>query len=128
MIEQHVVSLELSKQLSEAGVAVESEYRWIHTEAGWQLMSQMEVLHIFEITFEDLDMGAQHNGEDFENYPAPLSSELGDVLPENDVFMPRKYTDGWGGILPDFSIVKATTEADARAKVLLYLADKGQLK
>src|SRR3990172_6565831 len=82
MITNHTVSRTLAQQLLEAGIVVESEYRWVHTKDVWGLFSELVLLQEFEIGFEDLDMGAMHNGEDFENYPAPLSSELGELLPE----------------------------------------------
>ena len=128
MIDNHVVNLELSKQLYKAGINVQSEFYWVfrgmddENREVWELFSGKEVSADFV---------------DFTRYPAPLSSELGELLPvilpddpcDLESALPYKTLGGyWRVDLDDEGMLCAEeNEANARAKMLLYLKDKGLL-
>lgn len=139
MIQDHVTSLELSKQLYEAGIKIESEfYHWV-TEveedglAWWDISSKgkeprkgKKVRDYFE------DIGRPIC------YPAPLSSELGELLPDHidkmDLLSLKWHDKKWNIYYQDkdnekiIDPVSRDTEANARAKMLLYLKEKGLIK
>lgn len=134
MINNHVVSLDLAKQLYEAGIVVDSEFWWREQDGEWMIA----------------------HGKDWygTNYPAPLASELGELLPVYAQFEEESLpfqikiekgirdvdTDEWEVLYwrysktlvsePEYQEqgrVFADTEANARAKCLLYLKEKGLL-
>lgn len=124
-LDQKVASLELSKQLYEAGIVVHTMFEWVNNDG-------IEEAKYFA---EDGDFSLLMTGEHLISYfndkaihyPAPLSSELGELLPEGTAT--RK---GWGLnsniVMFDNEaneICSADTEANARAKMLLYLKEKG---
>jgi hypothetical protein len=122
-LENQVVSLELAKRLKELGVKQESLFWWVdytdgYSEPAWNLNSN-------------------HVG-----YKAHLSAytvaELGEMLPgdigrdwwldiwKSDDFWYVAYTEeregGGHDFLSDF-LASSPTEADARAKMLIYLIE-----
>lgn len=138
-LEQKVTSLALSRQLYEAGIVVESEFWWAVDE--------------FETKLVDKDHINKH-ATTRKYYPAPLSSELGELLPVYAQFEKESLpfqiriekgirdvdTDEWEVLYwrysktlvsePEYQErgrVFADTEANARAKMLLFLKEKGLL-
>lgn len=120
MINNHVVSLDLAKQLYEAGIKIESEFYWCNDGES----KHWYVAHCPNgVSQEGLEKGW--------TYPAPLASELGEVLPtwivtftfsrENKTFCSRivnhPQKEKW------FEI--AHTMPDAMAKMAIYLKEKG---
>lgn len=123
MIENHVTSLELSKQLKELGVKQESEFRWFPFDKGvrgWQIV---------RLDYSELKGWRYYrkNNKDFDFYSAFLSSELGELLKNNGVTCNWQYdTDGtwkWTAYQPSRlnSSFNDETECNARAKMLIYL-------
>jgi len=73
---KHVTSLEISKQLAEAGIVIESEYQW---EVGGKLSGKQNatlVLRNRPLSFVSADSA-------WSFYPAPIATELLERLPEN---------------------------------------------
>ena len=83
-IERHVVSLDLAKRLVEEGIEIESEFWWQEMEVGrdelggpirrWSLLRQI-----------GLESGHAKWAKSAITVPAPLSSELGEMLPKHIV-------------------------------------------
>lgn len=116
MINNHVVSLDLAKQLYEAGIKIESEFWWQGNAQKPQVLLKNEHEQAFQ-------------NNDFPCYPAPLASELGELLPDSI------FTSRFRAVSLNHQvrveclshIEEADTEANARAKMLLYLKSKGIL-
>ena len=120
-IQNHVVSLDLSKKLVEMGIKIESEYWWIKIGNTWKVMV--------------VDFSCDVRCMDNEKYPAPLASELGEVLPHGYHVW---YSDGdgidaWCCVYfsePELDcsyehFITADTMPNAMAKMLIYLKEKG---
>lgn len=125
MIQDHVTSLELSKQLYEAGIVVESEFWWCNRGVIPNEYPEWEIMCKHYTRSEKI------------KHPAPLSSELGELLPKKCSYYPGRdndwcchYQDGSPAELSRPFLVHreySDTEANARAKMLLYLKEKGLL-
>lgn len=119
-IEKQVVSLELAKRLKELGVKQESYFNWLVASDGARLMKN-PVLSTYKY---------------FEQFSAFTVAELGEMLPpeiivvQNHLSLDIKkiYSDGYwsiGYVLPfkDSVVFRCEREADARAKMLIYLLE-----
>lgn len=116
-LEDQVCSLELAKKLKELGVKQKSLFSWVEIlafDAGWKI----EMVH------------APVTG-----ISAFTVAELGEMLPaEIDGYFIEYWNNHWqGGINYMVShktegSVSALTEADARAKMLIHLIEKGLVK
>ena len=117
-LEKQVCSLELAKKLKELGVKRDSIHGWMHTRpfvsapAGWKIRSS----------------SAPEKWEG-QACPAYTVAELGEMLPLETVGQPGhvsfsvqngKRMSWWFG---DGHMEEAETEADARAKMLVYLIE-----
>jgi hypothetical protein len=139
MIQDHVCSLEFSKKLWEVGIKVESEYKWEVVIDNYNV----KPIIVSGDGWKNKD-GEYNPGDKYETkyYPAPLASELGELLPDQleiDGYIynleAQKIGNLWGvGYFTamdddEISLTKlgTHTEANARAKCLLYLHDKGLL-
>ena len=106
-----VTNLELSKQLDEAGIKIESEYHWVKWRGDeWELhpVAKAKMSGLISV-------------------PAPLSVELGEVLPwyeDEAPTAPYKYDGQWANLR--FGIMEKT-EPNARAKCLLHYHKEGLL-
>lgn len=112
MIEDHVTSLELSKKLKELGVKQESEYHWKVFYNGQP---------------PELSRLTPDRSNKFVNYSAFLASELEEMLP--DYYATHHGEDGYrcfGGEKIHSEV--ADTEANARAKMLIYLIENGLME
>lgn len=129
-LEQHVVSLELAKQLKESGYPQKSLFYWREWVADG----------VSEIKTTDGDEDLNDGLGVVKLYSAPLASELGEQLPDNIDGMDLcslKESDGrWTIYYQDnesfeqkkFSEFRPRdTEADARAKMWLYLKKENLL-
>lgn len=117
-IENQVCSLELAKRLKELGVKQESSLFW--TER-WMPHQTQDWL---------LDLNRHGN-----QIAAFTVAELGEMIPEKINFrepylveLPTRVGDGWVYELPivappTLEVTTASTEADARAKMLVYLLE-----
>ena len=126
-LEDQACSLELAKKLKELGVKQGSLYYWFKTwwesgANGWH--SKWEVLHCENDHFAV-------KGE-LERYPAYTVAELGEMLPlrhksgQTLSLVPgERFACGCTG--DDEYKQFADTEADARAKMLIYLIENNLL-
>ena len=124
-LEDEVCSLDLAKKLKELGVKQESLFQHVNNpigHAGWQMWFQGRVATVL--------------GERAEWYAAFTVAELGEILPPtidgkyNDKtrwFNSRKTSKAcvwYENARPNEEIMtEADTEADARAKMLVYLIE-----
>lgn len=156
MIDQHVTSLELSKQLYEAGIKIDSEFYWCIEATSKKLLDRIGVARWEpHITRGKSLEKTKKNREVFCEYlPAPLSSELGELLPVYAQFEEESLpfqikiekgirdvdTDEWEVVYwrysktlvsePEYQErgrVFTDTLPDAMAKMALYLKEKGLL-
>lgn len=118
-LEQQVVSLELAQKLKELGVKQESFFKWSNVRTNKEMLWSLYVPPEFnKIPHPDLWV---------HGVSAYTVAELGEMLPkgcfttktESDEFPWRcEYKGGYGVIASG-----ADTEADARAKMLVYLLE-----
>lgn len=118
-----VCNLDLSKQLHELGVRVESIFVHIIEDGGnHRLVCLFQEFKYLQIRYA-------------ETYPAYTVSELGLMLP--DEFISLKSCEEWLAFevfsSPDGSLVEipycdSKTEADCRAKALIYCIENGLVK
>jgi len=127
-LEQQVVSLELAKKLKELGFKQESLFVWVITISGYiKLERFIETGKQFEDVF----------GTITEMYSAYTVAELGEMLPltikingiiimlkcsKRDIGWSIRYVQAKREGLTEISEL-ADTEADARAKMLIYLKE-----
>lgn len=119
-------SLELAKELKKLGVKQDSEFYWYNSKA-FAPYKDNSIMSKEEATYR----GEETKGTafiDFEDtYSAFLSSELGELLP-NNVIHYSKDGDMWcalyGKNLQEGHGEFAETEADSRAKMLIYLLEQ----
>lgn len=125
-MENHVTSLECSRELWDAGLRVPSFAYWLqhkYTETKGQ----------FSLVWPDEDQGSFNVDGFKENkivyYPAYLASELGELLPVNTIrhYWIKEAVDGtrYYQIETDFEKIIDESECDARAKMLLHLIKSG---
>lgn len=103
-LDQQVCSLELAKRLKELGVKQVSCFKWVHKS----LLPDVWVLG--------------KRGK--ENVAAFTVAELGEMLPSMTISYFREIYD-WHckTHMTDYVVNEEHTEADARAKMLIYLLD-----
>jgi len=135
MIEDHVVSLELSKKLKELGVKQESEFSWVVGESKLPFLDDTDTAKmIIELDKDNQEVRPKL-------YSAFLSSELGEMLPKGcTTYKPFNSTKDYlcwyrvGGQLKykphqgEDLRFEANTEANAKAKCLIYLIENGLLE
>lgn len=148
-LEMQVANLELSKRLKELGVKQESLYWWVKGShqygyegeryfkvddgfvlSDWKPDSDMDYTG-FPEPYEDAEALAKIEMEQI--YSAFTVSELGEIL-GCKVENISRYSKGWeikafsldGGVATIHG--SFSTEADARAKMLIYLIENGLLK
>jgi hypothetical protein len=109
-LEKQVVSLELAKRLKELGVKQESQFFWSYNDTGFAVEYRAFVKN--------------RNGAELECYSAFTVAELGEMLPVG--YYSRHGANGYScgtNKSPQHFTTKADTEADARAKMLVYLLE-----
>lgn len=123
-MEKHVTSLELSKKLKELGVPQKSYFYWCsHTsyKKGTGLIKEYSVIPKSSSTVK---YSNEHNNI---VYSAFLSSELGEMLPENtNTFKEPVGKKEWvctRNEPREMISRRADAEANARAKMLIYLIE-----
>lgn len=113
-LEDQVCSLELAKKLKELGVPQNSYFSWLVASDGERLMTNP----------------VNNTYKYFEQCSAYLASELGEMLLP---LIPVQIEGVWQAPSPkDQTVqklgkVKEVTEADARAKMLIYLLENNLL-
>ncbi len=136
-LEQQVTSLELSKRLKELGVKQDSYFYWV------KLKDNFELFSLAEVYIKELNKGESQ----IETYSAFTVAELGDMLPKalemktktrGQKYMKFFLEFFWDDsdkkntvvyrtndeLQIDYWVFKdAKTEAEARAKMLIYLLE-----
>lgn len=118
------VSLELAKQLKEAGYPQESVLRWHYYGSGKEWA-------VVQSGFSDLLINHAQKHSRLENakeskwIAAPTAAEIGEQLRCGDFEMPYMFDSQWAQL--KYGILKKT-EANARAKMWLYLKQNNLLK
>ncbi len=117
-LENQVVSLDLSKRLKELGFKQESLFYYING-----------ILRLEEYTgeVEHLFWGNEHNNTKHTIYSAYTVAELGEMLPKNTSCF-KEPVDNYQWVCtrnePRVMLsFRADTEANARAKMLIYLKE-----
>lgn len=120
-LEKQVVSLELAKRLKELGAKQESLFWW-HEGMEWAI-------------FGDGDVTSWGFQETFEHGPKDVSAftvaELGEILKNDADVLPtwRKEKQVWDDNRTWYeTTISDEKEADARAKQLIYLLERGHIK
>ena len=128
-LEKQVVSLELAKQLKEAGYPQEGLWWWC--EERMREDGKVVGVKIYE---GDVALTRKYNAPELNIWVAPTVAELGEVLPYW-VWSGRGH-DGNGKavsfhckslMVTSYPTFKRLTEAAARAKMWLYLKKEGLL-
>lgn len=138
-LEDQVCNLELSKRLKELGVKQESLYKWIQKggspddwdESFLELSSSAEKRSFYVADGYCSAFTVAELGEILidQRLPKPSFGEI-DWLWELD---PKTFDynpwDGWKNYADKYiGFIFSKTEADARAKMLIYLLEKGLVK
>lgn len=130
-LEQQVSSLELSKRLKELGVKRESLF---HYASIMDLNTDIEPYKVFDTGKIALKMGEPNEKYQF-LYSAFTVAELGEMLPEQCISLimedweknPERKYKCYDSTVENWTMVDrqvyASTEADARAKMLIYLLE-----
>lgn len=123
-LEQQVCSLEIAKRLKELGVKQENLYYWLEASDGARLMKN-PILDTYKY---------------FKRYSAFTVAELGEMLPRGTKSYLHKCVDGCDSRYFDKEIsyecqlhdksktTTAETEANARARMLIYLLENNLIK
>ena len=125
---KHVTSLEISKQLAEAGIVIESESQW---EVGGKLSGKQNatlVLRNRPPSFVSADSA-------WSFYPAPIATEIMEWFPRGYDFGFEliKLGEGYGAICKDYRVMpykrigfeKDDNASDALALLLIRLTKDG---
>jgi hypothetical protein len=133
-LEDQVVSLELAKKLKEAGYKQKGLWWWYEHKQRGKDDDFSECL-----VLDNEPDYTMHPREDWNKYVAPTVAELGERLPEaveiNNYIcslMINPCKGGWAVYYSSYNgkegySITADTEADARAKMWLYLKKEGLL-
>jgi hypothetical protein len=121
-LEDQVPSVELCHQLKELGMPQETMWVWYFdrvrsnagvTEPQWQLIQGLGSKQ-----FKHLEIGA------------PTVGELGEILPVTvcgNQMSQARVSDGWIAFYQMDQSVSGQTEAETRAKLLIWCAENGQV-
>lgn len=118
-ISKQVCSLELAQKLKELGVKQESYFHWKHNTESPEGPIDQWVL---------VDYGGSFFSKSYYHVSAFSVAELGEMLPNNttvvknaDRYFPQNFR--LGITRPDLHHLDDDTEADVRAKMLIYLIE-----
>ena len=129
-LEQQVTSLYLSKRLKELGMKQESLFYWIdifpcfNDEVRIEPKDSMEA-HLEHCGLSDLAKGLAKD----KCYSAFTVAELGEIMKDVDIAMPKYWGGNWE--FEDTNTEKfifSDTEANARARMMIYLIENELLK
>jgi hypothetical protein len=110
-LEKQVVSLELAQRLKELGVKQNAYFSWYK-------QSNFGNEYILSISGET----------NIENYSAFTSAEVGELLEKDVTYKFKNTGDEWYLCDNCENSTGADTEADARAKMLIYLIENNLIK
>lgn len=139
-LEKQVCSLELAKRLKGLGVKKVSIFGWVNTHKGWILIRATNDNKPLLWGEDDCKLQSQKDNQ----IAAFTVAELGEMLPyriikDNDEYIIKmdiekiiyyeEYTCKTNELYaPDEDIDKPSTEADGRAKMLIYLIENNLVK
>ena len=127
-IDWQLSNLELSKKLKELGVKQESYFYWARDSGDWELKHKSELQSIINDGWTWLEE-ALAKGEAISAFTV---AELGEMLPDGlETYYTSKALGDWRGYKRDdedemttmFLDINEKTEANARAKMLIYLLE-----
>jgi hypothetical protein len=111
-IEKQVVGLDLAKKLKELDVKQESVFRWVIDD------HQRPEIRLRNSGIHPWDL---------DEYSAFTVAELGEMLPPE--YLTMRHPTGWAAYDGDGEyVLQEKTEADARAKMLVYLIENDLIK
>lgn len=124
-LEQQVTSLELSKRLKELGVKQESHFFWIDAYENYKITSEAYEGWVIRPKYNAFD-----SISDDKRYSTYTVAELGDFLKQRGNYFEETYWKNGFRIYDKESgfFVEEMVEANARAKMLIYLIEKGLLE
>ena len=134
-IEKQLVNRELSQRIKELGVKQESLFWWVK-EYGYSIMDGANTIDTEEwgVVYAD-NLNDTISKQKGEHISALTVAELGEMLPNfigdgTQLFFwntgNKSYCQYWDKekkYIPNGNAVEADTEADARAKMLIYLIE-----
>lgn len=115
-LKNQVVSLQLAKRLNELGAKQDSYFSWVD----WGNVGEYRVFH-----------GDIRCGEPITRIAAAVTvAELGEMLPYDKDWMPTRLTSTGEWVIVHGSqlLGGASMEADARAKMLIYLLENDLIR
>ena len=132
-LEDQLCSLELAKQLKEAGVKQDSVWSWYYNMTGHE-WRENEVWWRLQLTKKELigncymiaaftvaELGEMLPSI-FDNYDLTIIKQVSDEWRISYYYNTITFEDKW---MLSNQWIEAKTEADARAKMLIYLIDQG---
>jgi hypothetical protein len=128
-LEKQVCTLELAKRLKVLGVKQGSHFYWVKNfdaEKGWRVIGREQISGELDAHYGFRPDEAREGG--YEMYAAFTVAELGEMLPLGAKSWQRNSDwacETWKTVADghDGKIIVADTEADARAKMLVYLIE-----
>jgi hypothetical protein len=140
-LENQVCSLEYAKRLKELGFPQDSLFYWVRWKLSWQVRDlspkmNKDIEKLLKPKFKDIE---KTSPEEFVS--AYTVAELGELLPNpldlstkkeiKHLFFGSEHVGGYWECgsekMLDYTF-EAKTEADARAKMLIWLAENGYIK
>lgn len=128
-LEKQVVSLELSRMLKELGVKQESLYYWVKEKRKWVPKHNHGVTPISPSAFAVAELGEMLPKQVFNVYTAKAAhnARQGKVVADRTFWCWRYKEKERASSIHDMDEFFAETEADARAKMLIYLLENNLL-
>lgn len=123
-LEKQVVSLGLAKKLKQLGVKQESFWYWEENPRPKHERAKGELDGILH-SRDEIDAIAEYSRLETEIFSAFSVAELGELLKDKTNRFPRPTSDGfWEDTSQSIvTIIKSETEADARARLLIFLIE-----
>jgi len=124
-IKDQVCSLESAKRLYDLGIKQDSLFYWMHNKAN----VQPDEVQFYKNTASWKSRGKVESSGVIEYISAFTVAELGEMLPEMiDKLQILTWKKTWRGSMTYFcehrdTVFSADTEAEARAKMLIYLLE-----
>lgn len=124
-LEDQVCSLELAKRLKELGVKQESYFYWVEDRGEWVVRRNRSLGFVHLLNCSAFTVGEL--GEMLpEDTPSDRTACWMQVSEDGDETYWDNVNDGEG--VPDPHIIRGGTEADMRAKMLIYLIENKLVK
>jgi len=127
-LKNQVCSLELAKRLKELGIPQISQFVWLEDQSAHDTTTGESVIRLYWKTDTSAvnEGGGDISQQDFsllKKWSAFTVAELGELIPRKVERPGGNTTDGTYNFYTGKEVVEADTEADARAKMLIYLIE-----